>query len=169
MKEILLDKGKSTLVDDEDFERLNAFRWYAHFHHGNWYARRSAYGQGKHKTLSMHRVILNAPKGAEVDHENGNGLDNQRHNVRLVTGAQNQFNAKLRKDSKSGFKGVSLHRSNGKRTGRWKAAIKCQGRSIQLGVFVNPEDAARAYDHKAMELRGKFARLNFPKEVAINE
>lgn len=159
MREISLRNSTLVaLVDDGDYERVARYRWRAHCHHGNWYAVRSL---GR-LTIRMHRFILelNNPK-VQVDHKNGDGLDNTRENIRIATVAQNQYNQKRRKDNPSGYKGVNRQQ----RSDKWRARIKVSGRMVQLGVFVTPEEAARAYDQRASELWGDYARLNFPNEV----
>lgn len=149
MKEIPLTQGKVALVDDEDYERVSAYKWQANKGSaGYWYGHNDTHGQ-------LHRFVVNAPRELMVDHKNGDGLDCRRENLRLATNAQNQYNAKLRVDNKSGFRGVHWDGN------RWIAQIKSQGRPIYLGRFNTPEAAARAYDTKARELRGEFARTNF--------
>lgn len=163
MKEILLtNSGKVALVDDEDFEWLSAFTWQSEPHRRTWYAR--AYyspSRGKRAVVRMHRLILKTT--SDIDHKDGNGLNNQKINLRVATNNQNQYNSRRRRDNSSGFKGVTRHWSNGKWTGKWAARIVHNGRDIWLGSFENPVDAAIAYDDKAMELRPEFARINFPE------
>lgn len=94
MKEIPLTQGKVALVDDEDFELLNQLNWYAYKNKtGNYYAVRNYSAEkGKRKIILMHREIMDAPKGIQVDHRNGDGLYNQKENLRLATHQQNSFN-----------------------------------------------------------------------------
>jgi hypothetical protein len=107
----------------------------------------------------MHTVVMGTdPEGRQVDHRNGNGLDNQRGNLRWATMAEQRANMGRYTKSLSGFKGVHLDR----RTGQWIAQLTHQYRKHYLGVFASPEAAAKAYDNKASELFGDFARLNFP-------
>jgi len=154
MKEILLTQGKAALVDDEDYEYLSQFKWCARKERDDlFYARRAVKGNVYY---SMHRLILNAPKGMEVDHINGNGLDNQRSNLRLCTKSQNQHNSHIRQDNKSGFKGV--HWVN--KCKRWRAKITIHGTQIHLGHFRIPEQAALAYNKAAIKFHGEFARIN---------
>ena len=162
MKEILLSRGKVALVDDEDFEWLNQWKWSLsqlgtnRKYRSIYYAHRTQwYKNGVQRDISMHRLILDAPKGLEVDHIDGNGLNNQRSNLRLCTRTQNARNARRRKNGSSRFKGVCKTRE-----GRWNARIYANGKRANLGVFKNEADAARAYDAAAAEAFGEFARLN---------
>jgi hypothetical protein len=121
---------------------------------------------GKRRTLVLHRLLLLAPPGLFVDHRNGNTLDNRSHNLRLCTAKQNGTNVVNSWNRKrGGYKGVSWNR----RGQKWEAAI-CAGdlkpdgkhRRLYLGLFVDPVDAARAYDAAALKYFGEFAALNFP-------
>src|SRR3546814_3106867 len=107
--------------------------------------------------LMMHRLIMNAPRGVEVDHINGNGLDNRRENLRLASTSQNQMNRK-RTRSACGFKGVTFNKGCGK----WQAQIKRAGKNIYLGLHETPERASAAYKGAAKILFGdrKSTRLN---------
>lgn len=163
MKEIKLTQGFVAMVDDEDFEWLNQWKWHARKDDNGYYAGRSIYLGGgsknqKIKTISMHRLIMNTPKGMETDHIDHNGLNNQRHNLRNATHSQNQYNRLPRGSSK--YLGVTVLQ-NGKEKGRITAEIRCNGRRINLGRFKTEEEAARAYDLKAKEFYGEFANLNF--------
>lgn len=159
-KEIPLSQGKVALVDDEDFERINRHKWFAHKKTtGKFYAVRNI-GQIPHRRLtSMHREVMNAPQGLEVDHVHSDDtLDNRKANLRLATHSQNKCNVKRRADNKSGYKGVSWSKQKNK----WQAHIESKGKQINLGLFTNLVDAAIAYDKAAKELHGEFASLNFP-------
>lgn len=103
----------------------------------------------------MHRLILSAPKNLEVDHKNGNTLDNRRSNLRLCTRSQNAANIPTNR-AKSGLRGVYFSKQKNK----WKATITEGGREKHLGYFLDKESAARAYDKAAEESFGDFARLN---------
>jgi len=105
----------------------------------------------------MHRLIMGNPQGMEVDHINGNGLDNRRCNLRVVTTSQNQANQHARR-GRSSFKGVFKQRS------RWRARIHVQQKGINLGSFLTEEEAARAYDAAALHYFGEHACLNFPRQ-----
>jgi hypothetical protein len=157
VKQIQLTKGLVALVDDEDYERLSSFKWKAHHR----YAARNVRRNGKFLTIMMHREILKAPSGMDVDHINGDRLDNRRSNLRLATRSQNTRNRKGNKNSISGYKGVGWHA----RCRKWQAAIKTDDKQLYLGLFDAPEDAARAYDAAARNLHGPFAKVNFPEEA----
>jgi hypothetical protein len=159
-KRLSLTQGKVALVDAKDFEHLMQWNWYAHYHkgHDRWEARRnSSRLDGERRVIRMHRYLLGEPEGVEIDHKNGNALDNRRVNLRVCTTSQNQMNRGTQKNNSSGFKGVSFNRNAGKYT----ATIRKQGKLYYLGLFEDPEEAARAYDRKARELHGEFAKLNF--------
>lgn len=143
-------------VDDDDYEYLSGFDWLLIEGRSEFgYAGRCA----DSRTYLMHREVLDAPKELVVDHRNGDTLDNRKQNLRLCTTAENLCNRKRPKHNKSGFKGVYFHKHNKK----WKAQIKYQGKKYEAD-YDTPEAAARAYDTKARELHGEFARTNFPLE-----
>ena len=157
MKRIPLTQDKYALVDDEDFERINQYKWYANNEHGIWYAIRSIRKtNGKQTIQRMHRIIMDAPNGFETDHVNHDGLDNRKRNLRICTHAENQHNRKLQ-DGTSKFKGVSWHEA----TKKWQAKITSNGKLIHLGVYDNEITAALAYNIKAKDLFGDFVYLNF--------
>jgi len=115
-------------------------------------------GYVRYKREMLHRLIVGAPVGEVVDHINGDTLDNRRSNLRVCSRAENLWNAGKRRHNTSGFKGVCFD----KRDGRWYARIRAVGRVHDLGRYKTAEEAAMAYDAKAAELHGPFARLNFP-------
>lgn len=151
---IPLSQGKLAVIDAEDFEKVRDFKWFAHRRRSLWYARRQSKGQ----TIHMHRVILSASSGVQVDHIDGNGLNNRRNNLRLCSRAENlrAFQHK-RRNTTSKFRGVTFC----KRDSVWEAGIERQGKKLYLGRFRIEEDAAHAYDKKARELFGEFASPNF--------
>ncbi len=115
----------------------------------------------------MHRVVMErvlqrtlaSARYEEVDHINGNKLDNRRSNLRLANRSTNQANRGASYHNKSGLKGV-CHAPHTK--DRWRAQITVRGHKMYLGTFTTPEEAARAYDQAAIQHFGEFARLNFP-------
>ena len=160
MKEIPLTQDKVALVDDEDYLSLINHKWNAHKDNGgHLYVYSSTYINKKHGVMKMHRYILGLKKddGKLTDHMNGNGLDNRKCNLRICTKSENNMNqAKTRGTSK--YKGVSWCKNRKK----WCAQIKLNQKQYFIGYFLLEIDAAMAYDKKAVELFGSFARLNFP-------
>ena len=153
MKAIQLTRGKVAIVDDEDFEELNRYKWHCS---KTGYAIRTDHRGGKRKDIRMHRQILSEPDGFLIDHINGDKLDNRRVNLRLCTNAENMRNGGKRSDNKSGYRGVCLNRV----TGKWEAGLRYNGKNHYLGLFTNKHDAARMYNFWAADLFGEFARLN---------
>lgn len=154
MKEIVLSNGMIANVNDEDYGHLSVFRWRALRSRTGWYAVRNA-PRPERTTIYMHRVILRAAPKVQVDHIDGNGLNNRRSNLRLASDCQNKWNRDKPKSNTSGYKGVF------RRDERWAAYIKHNKRRYYLGAYSDPVDAARAYDRKARELHGDFAKTNF--------
>lgn len=140
MKEIPLTQGKVALVDDEDYPELSKFKWHAHKDHNTYYAGRASPGvNGKQHHIRMHAIIVRTPKGMHTDHINGNGLDNRRCNLRIVTTRGNGQNRHCPKTSK--YPGVSWH----KRDRKWQAEIQIGGKHRSLGYFDIESEAATAY------------------------
>lgn len=144
MKLIPLTQDKFAMVDDEDFERINQFKWWAQKQGNTFYAGRMVpLGDGKRMPLMMHHFIMpNAPIGIERDHIDGDGLNNQKNNLRFVTRRQNQQNAinsKIKRTSK--YPGVSFDC----RRNKWKAYIKIDGYHKDIGRFNSEADAFIAY------------------------
>lgn len=158
MKQITLTQDKVALVDDADFEWLSRWKWRARKCGMVWYACRNS-PRPEHQTIYMHREILG--DSWHIDHKDGDGLNNQRQNLRSASKQQNGQNSGLRKNNTSGFKGVSHNR----KLNKWVAQIQVGERSIYLGVFATAEESALAYDKAAVEHCGDFARLNFPERL----
>lgn len=152
MKEIPLTQGKVALVDDEDYVELSKYRWCAAKSEKTFYvSRHSPSVKGKRHTLLMHRVIMHPPEDMEIDHINGNGLDNQKVNLRIVTTRQNGQNRHQKKTSK--YPGVSWN----KELMSWCANIQIKGRKRYLGAFNDEKKAADAYQTacKNLEIKGE--------------
>ena len=163
MKEILLTQGQRTLVDDEDYDFLNGFKWSAIWFHNvkNYCAiRNSPQIGGKRSVMLMARVIMQAQKNQQVDHRNHDTLDNRRENLRLCTNAENSMNRRKHLDNSSGYKGVSWDKAND----RWVMQIYQNHRHLEFRRFTDPIEAAKAYDAAATKYFGDFALLNFPQK-----
>lgn len=158
MKSIELSKGYVALVDDEDFEYLNVFSWYTQtFPHTEiMYASRT---QTKpiRKCIKMHRLILNPLENEMVDHIDGNGLNNQKSNLRLVNNQRNLQNSKPYKNKKySNYKGVGYDLKRKK----FRANIRVNKVLIYLGRFETELEAAEAYNKAALKYFGEYSRIN---------
>jgi len=159
MKTISLTQNKVALVDDADYNFLNCFKWYAKKMGHSYYAmRHSNIGNGKQKTEYMHRVILGFQPDdkRQTDHIDGNGLNNQRSNLRVCTVTQNQQYSRKQVTGKSRYKGVNWDC----RDCRWKSQIQVNGQKIHLGLFLSEVKAAQVYDVAAIKHFGEFARTN---------
>jgi hypothetical protein len=165
MKEIKLTQVKVALVDDEDFEYLNQFKWAAHKSGKTFYA--DAHERGNHDhIIKMHRLIMNTPSHLEVDHIDHNGLNNQKVNLRNCTRSENIRNSPIQKNNVNGYTGVYIrNRKNKKKTKvTIHAVIYHNKKGHYLGNYKTKIEAAIAYDKKAKEFFGEFARLNFSVE-----
>jgi len=152
---IQLSKGRTAIVDEVDAHGLKQYKWcFAYrpkMRSCDGYAVTNING----KTILMHRMLVDAPCGMEVDHINGNGLDNRRSNIRLATSQQNKANRKVRNDSVTGLKGVTWNQS-GK---QWMARITVDRKCLYLGCFSTPMDAHLAYRQAAKKHFGEFAKF----------
>lgn len=168
MKEIELTHNQITLVDDEDFEYLNQWKWDALFTNENYvacrYNKEEYEHDGKTKTIYMARVIMKTSKNMECDHVFHNTLDNRKFieingilkpNLRNCTHSQNCVNRK--QPTTTGYRGVTYN----KRNKNYMAQIKVLGNLTYLGSFKNSINAAKAYDKAASKHFKEFAQLNF--------
>jgi hypothetical protein len=156
MAEVILASGQAAEVDKKDFWTVACHAWHLHQKKG----RRTRYAAAlfKKKTILMHRFILgieSLPRRVQIDHINGNGLDNRRCNLRIVDQRHQSMNVPPQRNKAVPFKGVSRKR------GKFQASIRVDYRSIYLGTFESAEDAARAYDEAARKHFGEYAYTNF--------
>lgn len=170
-KKIPLSTGRSgkrpakgyAIVDELDFEELNQHKWSLLVSRNTEYAQRQVRNaDGKVANVTMHVLLMNPPHGMEVDHIDGNGLNNQRANLRVCTRTQNRQNVGAMKNNKSGYKGVTLH----KVTGKWLAQIRANGKHYHLGLFTDPKEASAAYIEACEKYHGEYANLK-PLEAAL--
>ncbi len=172
MKKIELTQGKFSLVDDENYNWLNQYKWYANKKGNTYYAKRQITIRSgnkqknikqKQKMILMHREIVERKlnrqlrKDEDIDHINGDGLDNTEKNLRICDSSKNGGNRKKQKGTTSIYKGVCFYKNSKK----WMSSIELNQKQKHLGYFNNEIDAAKAYDKAAKELFGEFARLNF--------
>lgn len=146
MKEVKLTQGMVALVDDNDYQKINKYKWYAQRTGSNKYYATSS------KVGLLHRFLLN-PGRQTVDHINGDSLDNQRENLRICSFGDNLKNKRIYKNNTSGFKGVYLDKS----TNTWKAHLTVLGKKKTLGRFKTKEQAYEAYLKGATYYFGQFA------------
>ena len=147
MKHIPLTRGKFAIVDDEDYYILSRVKWNCDRARGRFYAIMSQKRNGK--WVRMHNVILWKPSHLFVDHINGDGLDNRRSNLRVVTHQQNMWNRKVNKNNKSGYTGVIWNAYKKK----WAAYARVDGKMTEFGLFDTKEEAAKAREETMKLLR----------------
>ena len=159
MKKIKLTQGQYAIVDNNDFDYLNQYKWHAAFdkRSGKYYCIRSQYNKitKKDDTIRMHRLIMNCPKGLQIDHINHNRLDNRKNNLRIVNNSQNQMNRKINKNKTSKYKGVYLFCKN-----KWRVIAAFNKKKYHLGLFDNEIDAAKKYNEFAIKYFKEYAYLN---------
>jgi hypothetical protein len=156
VKQILLTKGQRSTVGDEDFEWLSKHEWKAVWCEStkSFYSYRYERRDGKQYKVYMHREIMQAGEGEDVDHRDHDTLRNVRSNLRKCSRSQNMANAKgLRVNNKSGVAGVYLRKD----TGKWAAQITVNGRTLGLGSFADKNEAIRIRAEAALHHFGEFA------------
>lgn len=155
MKQLKLTQGLMAFVDDADYDKLSGFRWFVgctrnsrHKYAVRHVAKKENLGCTK---IKMHIQIMGKSEGLQIDHVDGNGLNNCRSNLRFATQAQNMANRRINKNNKSGFKGVSAHGS------KFIASIGSGRRGSEyLGTFTTAEMAHKAYLSAASVRYGEF-------------
>ena len=154
--------GKSVLCDNRDYALLSDYIWYGSEEGSDEvYAATCFYDKATKKTrvIKMARLLMNPGPTQEVDHKDGNSLNNCRSNLRLCTHVQNMRNKRKQRtrngvSTKSRFKGVSFQH------GKWIAYVSINNKQIYLGRFVSELEAARAYNNAALIYYREFAKLN---------
>lgn len=149
MKYISLGGDKRVVVDDSVFDFLSTVRWHVNNKSGKFYAIYRPYVGGKRKSVQMHRIVAMAPQDAEVDHINGDTLDNRFENLRLCTRAQNTVNS-VGRVGKYGYRGVR------KAAKKWRVIVAGQ----DVGYYYDIKEAANAYDNEVVRRYGDFAVTN---------
>ena len=148
--------GKFAKVSVEDYESLKNYKWYLRLGYAVRNFRKDERAETGLTETTMHRQVMRAPKEKVVDHKNGDRLDNQRFNLRYCTHNQNTKGQHV-------VRGVSQYKGVFKNRDKWRAAIRVNGKTMNLGTYTKESSAASAYDEAAEEFFGEFAVLNFPK------
>lgn len=152
-----LTNGGITLVDDEDHSKVSKYKWYKSKREDKKYIVQSTNGR---PAIILSRFIMNPPQNMVVDHKDGNGLNNQKKNLRICTVEENNRNQrKLYVNNTSGYRGVVWSKAHKK----WHARINVHYKRISLGYYYDIEEAARAHDKAAKKYHKEFASLNFPE------
>lgn len=159
---IPLTMGMVAIVDETDAAAVQQYKWHASkTSDGHYYARGYVQQSGKWVKVYMHRYLTGAAKGVDVDHKNGNALDNRRINLRVCTHADNQRNQRRNSKNTTGYKGVSFDKARGK----YIASIQVLGTQIHLGRFSTAEEASKAYEEAASRYHGEFAYAHSASSV----
>lgn len=164
MKKIPLTQGYFAEVSDDWYEYLVQWKWRLKSGSNNnvlYAVTGDCVKEKGQKVVLMHRLIMNCPENMNVDHIDGDGLNNQKSNLRICNTSQNTANQKKRKNTTSLFKGVCWH----KRDNVWRAKLVKNNLKVLDKGFRDEVEAAKAYDNAALEHFGEFAVLNFPENA----
>ena len=149
---IALTKGKEAIIDSSDVKLVSGRHWHVVDEKHTSYAKSWMRIDGKGMAKPLHRFLMNPPDGMDVDHIDGNGLNNRRSNLRVCTRSENQRNRKVSKRNKLGLKGVYYCKHNKV----FMASIKSDKKYIKLGQYSTPEQAYEAYCNAAKIYHGEF-------------
>jgi hypothetical protein len=153
---VLLADGTEATIDAEDAELVGQYNWCLD---GKGYVRTFLpLGNGKRRTLGLHRLVMGDPEGKLVDHREGDPRENRKDFLRPATRAENGYNQGVPSHNTSGHKGVTWY----KRDKKWVAHVSHEGKKIHLGYFTDLEEAAQAYREAALKYHGEFANLGTP-------
>lgn len=162
MKQLPLKNGKFIIVDDEDFERISKYTWSLRGNEDNFTIQRTTTTIAGTTNISLANEVMQTPFKL-YDHKDKNPLNNQKNNIRHCTWSENMCNRNKFDNCTSDYKGVRYS----KKSRKWEARITKDGKTKQIGTFVNEVDAAKAYDQEALKLHGEFASLNFKMETLV--
>lgn len=149
--QVFFNNGGHFFIDAEDLEKVKKLTWFASKR--GYPAAHLPQNKGRSRQICIHRYLLDFPEGYDVDHINGNKLDNRRSNLRICTHQENMFNQRIKSNNSTGFKGVSKNKA----TGRYEAYVHHSGKKHYLGLFDTPQEAAIARKQAAFTLFGEFA------------
>jgi len=155
MEDVIINiAGFNVIISACDAERVTTQRWYkCGFKRGPYFSCQMPVPE--RKNILLHRFIVSCPAGMQVDHINGNVLDNRRSNLRICDHAENMRNRRISKNNTSGYKGVSWE----KKKRKWGASIKVNRKTIHLGWFNDLEKAYEAYVAASQKYHGEFGRI----------
>jgi hypothetical protein len=153
---VTLTQGYEAIIGAADVPLVESWNWFAMVQSHTVYAIRKEYNGTKQRTICLHRVVMGEPEGLQVDHEDGDGLNNQRYNLRVASSFQNSHNRRVSSNNKSGFKGVCWNKGSGK----WLAQIGFNSGKKYLGLFTSPEEAHAAYCQASKKYHGEFGRTS---------
>lgn len=158
---LIFIKGIAIKVDTDNLDLIRQYSWHIKKSKDSKdYVRASFTENGKTKRITLHRLIMNAKSDEMIDHIDGNTMNNMKCNLRKCNKNQNMWNRQKHKTAQSIFKGVRITEY-----GTYRARISYNNKRMELGTFKTESEAAKAYDKKAKELFGEFARLNFPQKT----
>ncbi len=154
---IPLTQDKYTIVDKEDYKLVKEYSWFALKSRGTFYACRNITNDyGFQLTTSLHNILCTPPEGLQIDHIDGDGLNNRQNNLRIVTYSQNCMNRRKSIGKSSKYKGVSYRKDRSS----WISYIRVNSTLIYIGYFHSEVDAAKAYNRVAAIHFGEYAYLN---------
>ena len=153
MKKVPIHRSSYAIIDDEDYIEISKYKWRAD---GFGYPITNLKIGKMWTTISLHRLLMNAKNGEQVDHKNRNILDNRRNNLRKCDNAQNRQNKGVQSNNSSGFKGVYFH----KRDKKYRAKLMANGKIVLEKCFDSKIEAAKAYNEAAKKYHGEYAFLN---------
>lgn len=152
MKCVALSNGQTAQVDDEDFDRVSGYKWYAVKYGNYWYAIAKISG----KNVLMHRLLMDPPSDKVIDHINHDGLDNRKINLRVCTISENRRNSKTPATNTTGHRGVTFDKG---RKSPWHARIFVNGKNLYLGRFATAREASKAYQEASIKHYKEFANV----------
>lgn len=150
-----LTKGYEAIINAADVPLVKEYNWSACVRSRSVYAVRTDNTGLTPRKVLLHRLLMSEPQGLEIDHRDGNGLNNRRKNLRSATHSENTYNRRVNKNNTSGLKGVYWY----KRAQKWMARIGVNGNREYLGLFETPEEAHAAYCAASRKLHGEFGRV----------
>jgi hypothetical protein len=142
-----VSKNQTAIIDAADLQKVGPYAW----QFDDYVRRQETHPDGKRFTVMLHRLICDPPDHLEVDHKDGNPLNNRRNNLRIAEHRQNGKNRKTPKNNTSGVRGVHSRR------GKWIAQISVDGKGRHLGIFHSIGEAKRVYEEACRKFHGEFA------------